>query len=52
MSDDAEKTSVRIGPERSVDGSLEAVSLTKENLDIFLLEIYLRGCRPSKAEFV
>ncbi len=40
MSGDAEKTSRRIGPERSVDGSLEAVSLTKEKLEIFMSRKY------------
>ena len=36
VSGDAEKTSRRIGPERSVDESLEAVSLTKKNLEILM----------------
>jgi|SRR5579859_3312375 len=40
VSGDAEKTSRRIGPERSVDGSLEAVSLTKEKLEIFMSRKY------------
>jgi hypothetical protein len=40
ISGDAEKTSLRIGPERSVDGSLEAVSLTEEKSGFLMLWEY------------
>ena len=53
MSEVAEKSSLRIGPERSVLGSLEAVSLTERELArSYEGEGYLRGCRRSTAEFV